>query len=450
MLANFNPRLRSLLYFLSLVFFIPFSMNAQEGTVTGTVIDQTSKLPMAEVSVSLKGSTIGTTTSGDGKYSIRVPSLKGGTLVFTTIGYGNQEFAIGGKTTIDVSLSTAANNMNEVVVIGYGTASKKRMTGSVASVKAAQLENENPGTVQDLLRGNVSGISVSQSTSAKGGGDLVVRGRTSLRAGFSPLIVLDGVIYQGQLADINPNDIASIDVLKDASSAAVFGAKAASGVVLVTTKRGSSGKPTITLNSNVGFSDLAMDQPLYDGPGFVKWRTDVQNSRFANRKPFQFDDPRNLPSNISVADWLKYDNSAGDPVDVWLNRLELKPIEITNYKNNKTIDWYDLMFQRAFRQDHTVSMSGKKDDFTYYMSLGYTDNEGVIVGDRFKTFRMRVNLEGRIAKFLSVGMNMQFADRDESQVPVNWGQMINASPYGEIYDADGITLRESPNDDLGN
>ncbi len=443
-------RLRSLLYFLTLVFFVPLIGYSQDVTITGTVTDQTTKVGMPEVSVTLKGTSVGTTTNGSGSYSINVPA-NGGTLVFTMIGYGSQEIAIAGKTVINVAMSTASNNMDEVVVIGYGTASKRKLTGAVSSIKATQLENENPSTVQDVLRGNVSGVQVSSSTSAKGGGDLTVRGRTSINAGYSPLIVLDGVIYQGQLADINPNDIATIDVLKDASSAAVFGAKAAAGVVLVTTKRGSGSKPTIALNSNIGFVDLAMNEPLYDGPGFIRWRTDVQESRFVTtRKPYQFDDPRTLPSDLPIADWLKYDNSTGDPVDVWLNRLGLKPIEIENYKKGKTIDWYDMMFQRGLRQDHTLSVSGKKEDFTYYMSLGYTDNEGVIVGDRFKTFRMRVNLEAKVAKFLNVGLNMQFADRDESQVPVNWGQMVNASPYGEIYDADGITLRESPNDDLGN
>jgi outer membrane receptor protein involved in Fe transport len=120
-------------------------------------------------------------------------------------------------------MAEAITNLNEVVVVGYGTRQKRDVTGAVAQVKATQLENENPPSVQDLLRGNVPGLSVSSSTSAKGGGDLLVRGKSSLSAGTSPLIVLDGVIYQGQLADINPNDIATIDVLKDASSAAVFG-----------------------------------------------------------------------------------------------------------------------------------------------------------------------------------------------------------------------------------
>ena len=282
----------------------------------------------------------------------------------------------------------------------------------------------------------------------KGGGDLLIRGRSSINAGTSPLIVLDGVIYQGQLADINPNDIATIDVLKDASSAAVFGAKAASGVVLITTKKGSGRKPLITLNSNVGIGTLAQDEPLYDGPGFINWRRDVQRSRnISSTKLYIFDDPRNLPAGVTMTQWR--DGRAGDSIDIWLDRLGLRPVEIANYKAGKTIDWYDRMFQTGFRQDHTVSLSGKKEEMSYYMSLGYTDNEGIIKGDDYQVFRTRLNLEGRVASFMTAGINMQFSDRDESQVPVNWGQMVNASPYGEIYNADG-TLRDSPNDDLGN
>ncbi|HMF70972.1 MAG TPA: carboxypeptidase-like regulatory domain-containing protein, partial [Flavitalea sp.] len=280
MLAQFTPRLRSLLYFFTFLFFVPLKIFAQDVTVTGTVVDQDSKSPLADVTVLLKGTKTGTTTDASGKYSLRVPSLSG-TLVFTNVGYGNQEIEIKGKATIDVNLSQASSNLNEVVVIGYGTAAKKDLTGSVGSIKATQLENENPSSVQDVLRGNVAGLNISQvnAASAKGGGDVLIRGKSSIRAGTSPLIVLDGVIYPGQLSDINPNDISTVDVLKDASSAAVFGAKSASGVILVTTKKGSKGKPTITVNSNIGMSELAQNEHLYDGPGFVAWRTNVQKAR---------------------------------------------------------------------------------------------------------------------------------------------------------------------------
>ena len=444
-------RLLQLTAFMLLFGFLPLSLFAKSPaiTVTGVVTD-TRKAPLPGVSIIVKGTTKGVTTDGDGHYLLtEVP--ENGTLVFSYTGFASQEINVNGNATINVVLSESASSLNEVVVIGYGTRQKKDLTGAVGQVKATQLENENPGTVQDILRGNIAGMNISQinAASAKGGGDLLVRGKSSIRAGTSPLIVLDGVIYQGQLSDINPNDIATIDVLKDASSAAVYGAKSGSGVVLITTKKGTRPKPTITFNTNIGMAELARNEPLYDGPGFVAWRSDVQKARnVSSTKLYIFDDPRNLPAGITLTQWL--DGRTGDPVEIWLDRLGLKPVEIKNYKAGKTTDWYDMMFQKGMRQDHTVSLSGKKDEVSYYMSLGYTENEGIIVGDRFKTFRTRINLEGRVAKFLTTGLNLQFADRDESQVPVNWGQMVNASPYGEVYTDDGLQLRDSPNDDIGN
>jgi TonB-linked SusC/RagA family outer membrane protein len=418
-------------------------------TVTGQILDS-KKAPLPNVSVLLKGTQRGVTTNFDGRFTLtEVPD--DGILVVSYTGYTTQEVPVSGRSTINIDLVQTVSNLDEVVVTGYGTRQKKDVTGAISQVKVTQLENENPPSVQDALRGNVPGVVVTSSPNAKGGGNLQIRGRASLSGGTSPLIVLDGVIYQGDLSDINPNDIATIDILKDASSAAVYGAKAASGVVLVTTKKGSSPKSIITFNSNVGLATLAMDEPLYDGPGFVNWRTNVLKSQnITTAKPYQYDDPRTLPSNITEAQWKAYDNSTGDAVDIWLTRLKLLPVERENYKIGKQTNWYDMMFQTGFRNDHTASVSGRKDDISYYVSANYTKNEGYLVGDKFTTFRTRVNLEAKAAKFMTIGLNLQYADRDESQVPVTWGQMVNASPYGEVYKADGVTLRDSPNDDIGN
>jgi len=425
--------------------------NLPPHTVSG-VIKDTKNEPLAGVSVLVKGSTNGTTTNGEGKFTLAdVPD--NGTLVISFTGYASQEIAVKGKSEFLVSMELTTLNLDEVVVTGYGTRTKKDVTGAIAQVKVTQLENENPPSVQDALRGNVPGIVVTASATAKGGGNLQIRGKNSISGVSSPLIVLDGVIYQGDLSDINPNDINTIDILKDASSAAVYGAKAASGVVLVTTKKGTGSKPSIGFNSNIGLATLAMDEPLYDGPGFVHWRSDVLKSQnITTAKPYQYDDPRQLPSNITTAQWLAYDNSSptADPVDIWLTRLKLLPIERENYKKDKQTNWYDMMFQTGVRNDHTASISGRKQDVSYYMSANYNHNQGYLVGDQFTTYRIRINLEAKAAKYLTAGLNLQYADRDESQVPVTWGQMVNASPYGEVYKADGVTLRDSPNDDVGN
>ena len=420
-------------------------------TVEGDINAKESLSPISNVSVTVKGSKNGTTTDEKGHFRLQGVPVNG-TLIFSSVGYAPQTIQVNGRKQISLSLAIAEGpRLDEVVVIGYGTRSKKDVTGAVSQIKATQLENENPSNVTDILRGNISGLSISQtnSASAKGGGDLLVRGKSSINAGTTPLIVLDGVIYPGQLSDINPNDIATIDVLKDASSAAVFGAKAASGVVLITTKRGSSGaKPTITFNTNIGYGELEMNQPLLNGQEFIAWRTDVLRSINVSALPYRFNDPRTLPSGYSMTTWRE--GQSGDSIDVWLGRLKMFNNEIANYKAGKETDWYKQMFHKGLRQDHTVSIGNRNDKVSYYLSMNYTNNDGVILGDKFKTFRLRTNLEAKAAKFMTVGLNLQFADRDESQVPVNWGQMVNASPWGDKYKADGVTLRDSPNDDVGN
>lgn len=432
-------------------------------TVTGIITDET-KTPIPGVSVIVKGTTVGTLSNADGGYSIPV-SADGKTLVFTFIGMKAYEVEIGSQTKIDVSMTTEVSLLDEVVVVGYGTMRKKDLTGAVASVKPANLENQKPQTVQDILRGNVAGLSVGFSTNAKGGGSMEIRGDNTLKTTSAPLIVLDGVIYQGGMEDINPNDIESIDVLKDASSAAIFGARSSNGVIIISTKRGREGKPLINFNSSVGLATMATLEPVHDPFDFIDWRTDVMKSlnyynAATNTKLYKFDDPTTLPDGVTEAMWR--DGSTGELEDIWLSRLGLLPLEITNYKAGTPVDWTDMVFQNGLRQDHNISLSGKKNDVNYYMSVGYNKNEGIIVGDEFTAIRTRINLDADVTKWLKIGMNTQFANRDESHLNSNfantsanptvnaaWGLRVNNSPWGSIYNNDGVTIRISPVDDLG-
>ncbi len=405
-------------------------------TVSGQVLSKDDNTPIPGVTVLVKNTTNGTTTDGEGRFKINV-SDNTAILVFSSVGYLSQEMVVGNKTTINISLGTDQKILNEVVVVGYGTQKKRDLTGAVSQINTTKLENENPNSVQDILRGNVAGLNVGMSPSAKGGGSLLVRGRNSLNAATSPLLVLDGAIYYGELSDINPNDIETIDVLKDASSAAVFGAKAASGVILITTKKGQEGKPRVNINTNFAVASVARNQEVLSPDGFVNWRSDVMKNINSTYKPGQFNNPNQLPSGVSLDQWMAYDGSSGDPTTVWLQRLGMQPIEIENYKAGKSVNWYDMIFQNGARQDHTVSVSGRKEGTSYYMSMGYLDNNGIIYGDRFKTIRGRINLESKVTKFLSVGMTTQFADRDESQVPVDWNLARTLSPWGSEFDANG-------------
>jgi TonB-linked SusC/RagA family outer membrane protein len=415
---------------------------AQDRSISGTVKDKQGA-PVPGVSIKLKGSNIGVSSGTDGSYVISASA--NATLIFSSIGFTTHEINVGTRNRVDAVLVDESKGLSEVVVIGYGTATRKDATGAISSIKATRLENENPQSLSDVLRGNIAGLSVSLNTSAKGGGDLLVRGKTTLSAGTSPLIVLDGVIYNGQLSDINPNDIESVDVLKDASSLAVFGAKAATGVVAVTTKKGSSSTPTITFNTNFGMSTLANDMSPYDGEGFLNWRADGARSG-GTTASYLYNDPRNLPAGVTLDQFLN--GQTGDPVDLWLNRLGLTANEKANYLAGRTVDWYKDIFRTGQRQDHTLSMSGKKEELTYYMSLGYQKNENLIKGGDFSTIRARINLEGQAARFLTVGMNLQLADRDEGAIEADWTQLTNLSPYGDRYNLDG-SLRRIPTDDNG-
>lgn len=424
--------------------------------VTGHVTDAKGD-PLAGATVTVKGTKRVVLTDANGDFTLKGVD-EGATLVVSFAGYTAQEVSVKGVSgTLTVKFADQQNQLGEVVVVGYGTRTKKDLTGAVAQVKATQFENENPRSVQDMLRGNAPGLDVGLNAGPKGGGSLLVRGRGSLIASTSPLLVVDGVIYQGSLDDVNPNDIATIDILKDASSAAVFGARSANGVILITTKRGKSGKPQISVNANYNLNKISQYPRLLSPTEFINWRTDVLwsmrgfDSTSRPNIKYQFTDPSKLPAGLSVDDWKALTGATGDPVDIWLNRLRLTTVEVKNYKAGNTVDWEDQMYNRQSKgQDYTVAISGKKNELSYYTSLGYLENEGLSVGEKYKTFRARVNVEAEVAKFLTFGMNMQFADRDESPYNVTLGDMIRTTPYGQIYADDGVTLRPSTNDDPGN
>ena len=297
---------------------------AQNISVQGKVTGADNGAPIQGVTVVVAGTSNATSTDESGQYKLLNVNPKG-SLVFSFVGFNSIKEPINGTNQVNASMQRVASSLEQVVVIGYGTAKKKDLTGAISSVNVEKLQNENPTSVQDAMRANVPGLTVGVSSGAKPGGDLQIRGTNSLNAGTSPLIVVDGVIYYGALSDINPQDIASVDVLKDASAAAVYGAKSASGVILINNKKGKAGKPTINFNSNLAVATMDVNQPVYQGQDFVNWRVDVQNSIHGfKEKPFQFNDPRTLPSNISINDWLAYDASSGDPVNVWLTRINFR------------------------------------------------------------------------------------------------------------------------------
>lgn len=426
------------------------SQSAQQTTkrITGVIKDNHGE-PIIGCNIMEKGTSNGTITSVDGDFSLNVAEKA--VLQVSYIGYLTQEIPVQDKQNITVILQEDAQMLDEVVVVGYGLAKKSDLTGSISQVKAESMQNYTPSSVSDLLRNSIPGMSVGYSVSAKGSSDMMIRGDNTLTAGSSPLIIVDGVIYNGDISDINPNDIEKLDIMKDASSAAVYGSRATNGVVAITTKKGNSQKPVINFSGSVGISTAANRVKPYDKEGFIKWRSDMFKSVYSATVPqtpwSPFDDPRTIDPQY-LDQWMAYHSTTQDNlVDAWLSGLRLTGLEIENYKSGRSIDWKDYIFHNGPRQDYNLSLSGKKEDFSYYWSLGYMTNESLVKGDEFSTIRSRVNIEGKPARFLKVGLNAQFSYRDESSVPADVNQYTKLTPYSSFYEDDEETLRLYPNDD---
>lgn len=425
-------------------------------TVSGTVTDQNGD-PIPGATVSVPGTSIGTATDIDGKYSITVP--ENSSLVFSFIGFENQTIQVDNRSTIDVSLSESAQALDEVVVIGYGTQKKKDLTGAVVNVQAAEVMKYNPTSVSEILRSTVPGLSVGYATNARNVPDFEVRGDNSMKASASaeraanrPLIVLDGVIFQGDLAEINPNTIESVDVLKDASAAAVYGSQATNGVVIFTTKKGSFGKPQITFSSRVGLITGSRRQETYKGEDVLNWLTDM-NETITNSitEPWtRFRDYNALEPQYRDQ-WLAANGIPGetDPQAIRMARVNnfgFWDNELENYQNGISYDWQDFLFHTGVRQDYDVSVSGRSERVSYFYSLGYSDRESVRLGESFKTITSRLNLDVNLAEFLTIGTNTQFTFQDEGQQFIGNGGYRVYSPFDQPWANNAPRTRENLND----
>jgi len=424
---------------------------AQSQIVTGKITDANTGDPLIGATVTVVGTTIGVSANIDGDFKINVPANS--MLQFNSIGYTPITVKADDSKPMQIKLSGVHKDLNEVVVIGYGTAQKKDLTGSISTLKTEKLEKEDPRSVQELLRSGVPGLVVGQTSSAKGGGDIQLRGQHSLKADNSPLLVVDGVIFFGELSEINPLDIEQVDVLKDASAAAIYGAKAGNGVIIITTKKGKTDKPTIRFTANTGLATMGANRYVYDAAGYLKYRQDLFNSttRFANPGKFINPTPENLAAaGITYDQWKAYDALTGTDTEIWLQRIGLFDRERANYAKGKTYDWYKNSFQKGLQQDYTVSASGKTPDnnTNYYMSLGYINNNGIVVGDTYNAYRGNAKLTQKINNWLTTGFDLNFQDRrdmnqdrSDGSYAVDWAaQIINNSPYATPVDDNGVLV----------
>jgi len=420
----------------------------QQGSklITGKVTDEFDE-PLPGVTVLISGTTKGTITNVDGTFQLNVPNDTK-SLTFSFIGLKTQKVDLNNQSMINVKMQQDVIGLDEVVAVGYGTMKRSDLTGSVQRVNAALYETQQSTSMIEMLNGTVAGFNSNQGTSAAGGGSMEVRGPTSLKASNSPLIVLDGVIYNGSIGDINPGDIESVDILKDASSAAIFGARSASGILIVTTKRGRTSKPTINFTTKIGVAGITKHMYPQSPEQYTESRGDYWADVNQDKPDHYYTDPNNLPPGLTLEEWMNFDTTpSDDPQQMWFDRMGMTQIELDNYKAGKTTDWYDKVFRNGLRQDYDLSLSGGTQAIKYYWSIGYTDNEGVTLGDDYKNIRSRVNIDANVTDYLKVGMNVQFADRDQSSQSASLGNAISASPYGNMYEEDGVTLTFYPHGD---
>ena len=385
---------------LILIFLASISVFAQKITVTGTVTDEKGS-PLPGATVQVKGATLGTTTGADGKYSVDVSGTNA-TLVFSFVGYFTKEVPVQNKTSINVSLDPDVRGLQEVVVVGYGTQKKSDITGTVASLPQEKLQMAPNLNVTQAIMGAVPGVMIqTNAAGANPDQSIMIRGRSSISADNQPLIIVDGIPYGGSMSDINPKDIGSVEILKDASAAAIYGSRGSNGVILITTKEGKSGKTTFSYDGKYGFSQVVKQYDLLDGPEF--W--DFINTR---------DD---TPAKIYVYQ-----------------------TEINNHNAGVSTDWMKLALRTGQSQEHNASVSGGFKDTKFYIGAGLTDIKGVARGDNFKRITTRINVETKLFDWLAVGTRTQLNYDDASGQDVGWYAAMIANPLGKAYDDNGNYL----------
>ena len=367
--------------------------------IKGTVIDANND-PLLGVTIMVKGTTTGTITDVDGNFSIK--GKTGETLIVSYIGMQTQEVVFRGQP-LKIMLKDDAQALEEVVVVGYGTMRKKDLTGSVIQVRPDKIANENPKTVQDILRGT-PGLAIGYNADAKGGGSMNIRGQRSVYTDGnhnSPLLILDGMMFYVELSEINPDDIGQIDVLKDASAAAVYGAKAANGVIIITTKKGKRGKPVVNVSTNIGLTQRSAYRERFSPSAYLQHYADWKaKSTYGANAEGNWDDyqigvykgmddyytnPDKL-TNIDLDIWRGYtSNESGESdLSIWAKRLGFTGNVLENILSGKTVDWEDKAFRLGFNQDYNASVSGASEKVDYYFSLGYLRNEGALIDDTYR------------------------------------------------------------------
>lgn len=409
--------------------------------VSGKVMDSSGK-PITGVSVVIKGRNKGVTTDEQGDFRISV--LPNVVLHFSHIGYAPVDIALKGRTSLSIRLMAASSSLNDVVVIGYGSQQRSAITSAVSTVSARSIEDQQLTSFDQAIAGQAAGVQVSQVTGTPGGGVTIrVRGTGSISAGNEPLYVIDGFPIEGSysrdmnpLSTLNPNDIESIQILKDAAAAAIYGSRGSNGVVIVTTKRGKPGKPRIQFDTYYGLQRVAHKIDMLDAAQYAAYNTEARNNG-----------------------WVDQGGKATDPNSVRPVTYQIPPLFSNPAALGKGTDWQGAVFQTAPMESYQLSASGGTENTQYLVSGGYFKQEGVVIHTGFERYALHFNLDSKLSGKLRFGLNMAPSYSKNDVLPVEdqvfgggiLGSALAMPPTTPVYNPDGsfTTQLGSPPYNLG-
>jgi TonB-linked SusC/RagA family outer membrane protein len=409
--------------------------------VKGRVLDANGK-PIAGVTVAVKGDNKGVTTDEEGNFTIRV--LPGAVLRFSHIGYASTDISVKGRTSFDIRLVAASSALNDVVVIGYGSQQRGAVTTAISTVSSKSIENQQLTSFDQAIAGQAAGVQVSQVTGTPGGGVTIrVRGTGSISAGNEPLYVIDGFPIEGSynrdmnpLSTLNPNDIESIQILKDAAAAAIYGSRGSNGVVIVTTRHGKPGKPRIQFDSYYGLQQVAHKIDMLDAAQYAAYNTEARNNG-----------------------WVDHGGKAADPNSLRPITYQIPPFFANPDSLGKGTDWQSAVFQTAPMESYQLSASGGNENTQYLVSGGYFKQQGVVIHTGFERYSLRFNLDSKLSQKLRFGLNLAPSYSRNDVLPVEdqvfgggiLGSALAMPPTTPVYNPDGslTTQLGSPPYNLG-
>lgn len=439
----------------SLIVIAP-KMTMQQHVVTGKITDATTNEPLIGVNVVVEGTTIGVTTDIDGNFSIKADDSNA-KLTFSYIGYISQTVSLAGQKTVNILLSSDIKSLDEIVVIGYGTVRRSDVTGSVSSVNAEKIKSVPVNDFRQALQGRAAGVDVNYGTRRPGDGPSVtIRGRRSFKASNDPLYVIDGIpTSNAQLGDINPTDIESMEILKDASATAIYGSRAANGVVLIQTKRGKSGKTTVTYDGYYGISKIAKGLDSENGAQYAEQKREAYRNNTKNYYKSSYADPLYDyfdPNGIFKQDPNLWESVAmgyewEDEAKTIVKRDE-NGIPIYHPDKVRSTDWESLVLRKGTTQNHQLSIAGGTEKTKVLFAATSYKEEGIIKSQDFQRYSIRLNLDHEITKWFKIGASTSYSYSKQNYGANLYNTATYMLPIAVPYDIDGNVIFKPGNDAL--